>query len=231
MVLKMDVGKDIPTFSDCQWRQSSLQAGWPSLTITHYSSSDEYDRLRGYTLTPHNNQKFLQSDLYWPLWNISEQPHARLTLSFCEARLPDGTVWHVQRFGPFSSTGGYDWWQMAGQDVGNLSATLSTHRQIYLVGNFMGGVTSDGRAIGYPPLHPHHIHVVPKNPDIRYGGNYVFEHHGDASWCDTSGHCRARTARKGYGKLIDFSLGVGMSRRAVSPFSDEANGVIADEVC
>ena len=73
-----------------------------------------------------------------------------------------GATWAILRVGPFSSTGGYDWWQFAAHDALNLSRRLEGGRTLALHSHYVVGVRAeDGGVLGYPPLHMHHLHVHP----------------------------------------------------------------------
>ena len=79
----------------------------------------------------------------------------------CKIPQEDGGSWHVQRVGPFVSTGGYDWWQIGWSDAGMLSDALRQHPEgVDVVGYALTPVTEDGTRIGHPPVHIHHIHFV-----------------------------------------------------------------------
>lgn len=213
----MDEGRRLPDFQACNWTTTPLSFGWPSYTIVHYTSNSAYSKFAGFDLTGHNHDKYERSQWYWPLLNRTKiQNDVNLSVSFCKEDEADGSTWHVQRIGPLVSRGGYDWWQMSAFDVGSLSNVLETRGHIALVENYMGAVTASGRGIGYPPIHVHHIHVVPTKGVLRfqredrlYSPNYVFEHHGDSSWCNVSGvsdACHTRQTRQGFGKFISSPL-------------------------
>ena len=63
----------------------------------------------------------------------------------------------LMRVGPFTSNGGYDWWQYAGHDALKLSRHLSGGRTIGINSHWVTAVeVSTGRPLGYPPMHVHH---------------------------------------------------------------------------
>ena len=72
----------------------------------------------------------------------------------------DGEAWYSQRVGPFVSRGGYDWWFVAWDDVGNLSQLLTAGGAFGVKEVVHGAVDSDGAPIAFPPLHLHHSHIV-----------------------------------------------------------------------
>jgi hypothetical protein len=67
----------------------------------------------------------------------------------------------VQRVGPFVSTGGFDWWQIAYPDGGMLSEALAKHPEgVDVIRKIIIPVLRNGTRLGYPPLHTHHIHTL-----------------------------------------------------------------------
>jgi hypothetical protein len=71
-------------------------------------------------------------------------------------------TWYSQRVGPFTSHGGYDWWFVAWDDVGNLSQLIaqSPSRAFGAKEVVHGAVDAEGAPIAFPPLHLHHSHIV-----------------------------------------------------------------------
>ena len=142
----------------------------------------------------------------------------------------------LMRVGPFTSNGGYDWWQYAGHDALKLSRHLSGGRTIGINSHWVTAVeVSTGRPLGYPPMHVHHIHLVPSKPWLRYQWatpstagwrnflhhltqeqgaayyvpNYVMEQHGEWDLCDihsAESGCFAEELPHGFTNLIDFQL-------------------------
>lgn len=141
----MDQGQALPSFHKCSWIKTPLSTAWPSYTAVHYRSNSAYNLFNGFDLTGHNHGNYFGSFIYWPLFNHTKVIKGGLSVSFCEEGEEDGSAWHVQRIGPLTSMGGYDWWQMSASDVGNLSQVLHTHKRIYLLENYMGAVTAAGQ--------------------------------------------------------------------------------------
>ena len=42
----------------------------------------------------------------------------------------DGGEWIISRLGPFTSYGGYDWWQFSGHDAFNFSRVLEKEKKV-----------------------------------------------------------------------------------------------------
>ena len=79
-----------------------------------------------------------------------------------------------ERFGPFVSRGGYDWWSF--NDV----FAWSSARRPSVVEFWTGAEDARGTPLPYPPMHPHHVNIVPyKNP-----------HDVGQDSCTRHGHCQ-----------------------------------------
>jgi hypothetical protein len=91
----------------------------------------------------------------------------QIMMKQCRLPMEDGGAWHVQRVGPFVSTGGYDWWSIAFPNVGLLEEALAKHPEgIEVIREAFTPVLKDGTRLGYPPIHTHHIHSLPQ-PGVR----------------------------------------------------------------
>ena len=159
---KLLSGRDVRTaFEGCAWgsrQRRSVEFGWPSFSAYHYANKSDYNQFIGDNLTPHNAKSYA-SKTSWARLRQSTQPP--LETSFCELPQSDGSTWHIQRVGPFVSTGGYDWWQMQAEDAFALRRAIAAHGSVGCLEYYMGPISGDGNGMGYPPLHPHHIHVTP----------------------------------------------------------------------
>lgn len=87
-----------------------------------------------------------------------------LQVGECVVDAPSGGTWHTQRVGPFLSTGGFDWWHMYYRDFATTSMVLNdlsdgTHAGI--TAHVTGPVNMGGDFIPLPPLHNHHVRIVP----------------------------------------------------------------------
>ena len=202
----------LPSFAECDWQRSLLVEGWPSLGVHHFESDGAYDAWQGRTLTPHYRHSLAPK-----YKNLKDDADPGLMYWLCRLPQPDGSTWHVQRAGPFRSRGGYDWWQMHARDAFSLSEPLQTQGTLYILEHFMGAVHVNGTGIGYPPLHPHHMHITPQqeflrydNPN-RYSGVMFTEQHGDWVRCGPQqGDCRTQRESEGYGRFVDISLDMDM---------------------
>jgi hypothetical protein len=75
--------------------------------------------------------------------------------------------WTIQRIGPLTSTGCYDWWQFSTHDFLSLGRFLK-EGQLQLSGHYTVASDEKGNAIPYPPMHIHHIHVVTAHEKLRF---------------------------------------------------------------
>jgi len=163
--------------------------------LIHYTSDEKYDKFDGYDLVKDYAKR--PRDMA----SSDEKPK---TVRCVGEDKEEGT-WHVQRIGPFRSTGGNDWWQFTWLDMFGFDGSLGNEYQILgaeesygMTGHWTGPITSDGKPIPLPPLHIHHIHLTQgaglswssdfldcsidgKNcPD----GGMIYAHHGDKQKLD-----------------------------------------------
>jgi len=161
--------------------------------LIHYTSDDNYDKFEGTDLV--NDYAKRPRDV------ASVDGRPKTVRCVGKEETEDGT-WHVQRIGPFRSTGGNDWWQFAYLDMFGFNGSIGEKHRILgdgegssygLTGHWSGPITPDGRPIGLPPLHIHHIHLTEGagftwSSDILdcvvrgYNcpdGGMIFAHHGD----------------------------------------------------
>ena len=125
---------------------------------------------------------------------------------------------------PFTSTGGYDWWQLAGRDAGDLGEAVAAHGTVFIVESLVGAVDAQGVPLVYPPVHLHHVHVNPENEALRYQyllapymyfNNLVIERHGEWNW--QSGGVLSEAEAAGYGRQISFPLDLDSELNDVRP--------------
>ena len=189
-------GRPLPRFDKCTWDSTSdLRTGWPSFSLNHYNSTLDYDRWVGTHWT--QDTKFPSQSPYQRL--IPREP--LLSLFSCLQEEADGSQWHVRRVGPLRSTGDFDWWQFSARDVFNLSAAVE-NEPIFLLENYLGAVRGDGTPLGYPPIHPHHVHVTPQQVEQRYHDHFYspFTNHFD--------DYRLRLIMESHGDYMRCSAGV-----------------------
>jgi len=223
--------------SQCTFGREPVERAFPSFIMNHFADNVAYDEFRGIDFTPHNLDKYPEHSH----WREGLRPHSggpAVVGGICE--LPpkrSGDLHHtLMRVGPFTSNGGYDWWQFAGHDVLNMSRHLAGGRTIGLNVHWVTAINAaTGSPLGYPPMHVHHIHLVPTKPWLRYQWathstsswrdvlehmsnsqgaayyvpNYVAEQHGEWDLCAISADaqgCFAEALPPGYTNLLDFAL-------------------------
>ena len=227
-------GQPLPAFTACGWLELPVQEGWPSLVVRHFATHEAYDRFDGELLTPHSARSYPAAS---PYLQFDVQPRGTPVLTYrsCRCAEADGSVWSIQRVGPITSRGGFDWHQMNGRDAFSLGSELEAHGSIYMLEHFMGTVSTNGTGIGYPPLHPHHIHLAPAESRLRY--EYVgaapanpldfhrlllvLDVHGDFMDCATPAACFTSMEPAGFARLVDVPLDLDLevndARAADSP--------------
>ena len=87
-----------------------------------------------------------------------------LRVGECTTSESDGSIWHMQRVGPFSSVGGHDYWSFYHRDFSTVQRELDrlpAGHQLGITAHVTGAVTTAGELIPYPPIHSHHVHIVP----------------------------------------------------------------------
>ena len=118
----------------------------------------------------------------------------------CVVDAPGGGTWHTQRIGPFLSTGGFDWWNVYHRDFATARMILNDlgeGEQAGITGHVTGPVNTAGDLIPLPPIHNHHVHIVPGlgilhgMPEVSHlpecllwgrkcsDGSVIIQHHGD----------------------------------------------------
>jgi len=214
---------ELHTRCEGKWKYEPVKSIFPSFIMNHFVNNSKYDAFEGTDYTPHNLHAYPDHS-HWRK-GIRPQPPGSPPVQGGLCDLPPssgggddgGLEWTVMRVGPFTSHGGYDWWQYAGHDALKLSRHLTGGRTVAvrrprLVGSWLGlraqpapkglrsvldsryyasakpetltqpGLTPNqigahyvtgvdaqsGKALGYPPLHVHHIHLVPEKPFLRY---------------------------------------------------------------
>ena len=223
-----------PDFAACRWNRSTLERGWPTFTLAHYPDNARYARFVGDDLTPWNHGMYNLFNLgaRW-VWNLRLRDDG---LEYHECRHPvEGEAeappslrssWHVQRVGPLRSSGGYDWWQLSGRDVAMLASEVRARSAVFLVESFIGAIDGSGAPIAYPPLHLHHVHILPEQPSLRFhylGAPYethmnlVIERHGEWNFAGATPAVRAEAEPAGYGRLVSWPLDIDSEINDVRP--------------
>ncbi|KAK3274663.1 hypothetical protein CYMTET_17163 [Cymbomonas tetramitiformis] len=114
---------------------------------------------------------------------------------------PTADVWRIQRIGPMTSVGGYDWHSIFYNDPANMKEPLSKNPKLFITGDFIAVTDEGGEPLPYPPIHLHHVHMY--NDDIQVPQH--FERHGDSACLNNEGaaECLLQVYPEGYG--IQFS--------------------------
>jgi len=110
-----------------------------------------------------------------------------LLVGECTAPSSRGGTWHVQRVGPLTSVGGYDWHAGSWIDPGFVSGAIAKGGGVAgVLAHFTGAVDATGsHALSYPPIHQHHTHIVPAPTDVfilpmsGWSSNRLIQVHGD----------------------------------------------------
>ena len=174
----------------------------PEATAAQYESTSRYDQYDGKNL------------LHDPQWSAAS-PYSRLAgadanlhhlmVGECSksVRSSSGGVWYTQRVGPFVSTGGNDWWQLSWLvQPPNGTRGIAAH--------YVGAVDADGvRAFANPPIHLHHLHLVPGENDVfsrvRGSGKYA-SRDATAPFAGCRGGGSAMTQRDGSSETAHVQL-------------------------
>ena len=82
------------------------------------------------------------------------------------------THWTIERIGPLTGAGGYQWISAGWPDAGGFSGELQRGDVFVTAFGFMPVGASDGAILGSPPIHIHHMHVTSSQ-------SWSFTGHGD----------------------------------------------------
>jgi hypothetical protein len=166
-------------------------------TANLFVSTPNYNTFKGIDLVPERKGDYINGDLFGQLFtqnlNFEDARYYNEKVILRTCTIPaseEGFTWTVQRLGPFESHGNYDWWQLGWTDVGNFKEILDKHPDGVYVDLQNVSPIEDGtwKRLGYPPIHVHHVHVIPdpKSEIVRFKSsfeNYNFtlfvEQHGD----------------------------------------------------
>jgi hypothetical protein len=136
----------------------------PFSTVNYYPNTPDFRKFKGIDMIPENRANYVRSGPFEKNLNFegkSKANHEDMMMHQCRVPKDDGSTWHVQRVGPFTSTGGYDWWQLGWSDAGMLSEALRKHPEgIDVLNTILVPVLEDGTRLSHPPIHIHHIHFV-----------------------------------------------------------------------
>jgi hypothetical protein len=166
-------------------------------TLNWYPDARDFEDYKAIDMVPKRHWEYLRGELGSPglnesvKWEMGKNGPLKqketIKLGECQIPQADGGAFHIQRVGPFYSTGGYDWWQVGWRDTWRMSEVLKKHPEgVYYTTSFSGAVDQDGKILGYPPVHIHHIHICPQPcakkkmlKGMKYHPNFGVEQHGD----------------------------------------------------
>ena len=140
---------ELHTRCEAKWKYEPVKSIFPSFIMNHFVNNSKYDAFEGTDYTPHNLHAYPDHS-HWRK-GIRPQPPGSPPVQGGLCDLPPssgggddgGLEWTVMRVGPFTSHGGYDWWQYAGHDALKLSRHLTGGRTVAvrrprLVGSGLG---------------------------------------------------------------------------------------------
>ena len=139
-------------------------------TVNYYKSTHDFSEWNGVDLIPESKDYYEKGSPY-VRGGLNFTAHTdimgdeEITMQRCKVPRDDGKPggWVVDRVGPFYATGGYDWWQIGWSNLGDFESILKDHPEGFDVDiKAMMPVAQDGRRLGHPPIHIHHIHAVPR---------------------------------------------------------------------
>jgi len=222
----------------CNFDYDDVAIAFPSFIMNHFANNEIYDSFEGTDYTPHNLKNYPEHS-HWRKMRSRPAGSPRILGGLCDVESEgkdEELSYTIMRVGPFTSNGGYDWWQFAGHDALRLSRHVSGGRTIGINSHWVVGIdATTGLPLGYPPMHVHHIHLVPSKPYLRYQWptpataswrdvlhalttqqagayyvpNYIMEQHGEWDLCDihrSESGCFAEHLPSGYSNLLDFEL-------------------------
>ena len=125
-------------------------------------------------------------------------------LSACQWTSDEGELWVARRIGPFTSTGGYTWYDLRVTDEWPaLSAVLRERSQTWLTGASTLTTDAETEVLGFPPIHNHHSHLLTHNDTMA-----ILLNHQDRVCGDPELRYRCLFTRfpESYGLLLDQNL-------------------------
>ena len=154
--------------SRCEFDFQPMSSVLDGATFNFYPSTEDWATYKGTDLVPENKHLYLRTGDYPWGRKFATNKETTILAAECDVENHDESTWSIQRIGPFKSTGNYDWWQFAWNDVLRFKEKLkSTPDGLYVLNHFAAPVNSDGDALDFPPIHIHHVHVSP-GPHNQY---------------------------------------------------------------
>mmetsp|Transcript_20675 Transcript_20675/g.33941 ORF Transcript_20675/g.33941 Transcript_20675/m.33941 type:complete len:698 (+) Transcript_20675:169-2262(+) len=114
--------------------------------------------------------------------------------------------WTIERVGPISGTGGYDW-SVGGsiKNIGLLSKEIKANGgELFVVGSATFPTDKNGEPLGHPPIHIHHFHIHTRKSWLAP----IIEAHGDSECHGAYGgiNCLVRMLPNGVAHRITSPL-------------------------
>lgn len=161
----------------CKFESMTMHEYGSYSTVNYYPSSASFSKYDGIDMIPENKRNYVRGVPFEKLKTKHDNDHGKNPLTVngetvmmhqCKVPMPEsegGGAWHVQRVGPFTSTGGYDWWQIGWSDAGMISEVIEKQHPegVDIESAILVPVDESGQRIGHPPIHIHHIHFVRQN--------------------------------------------------------------------
>ena len=206
--------------SACKFDFRPMSSVLDAATVNFYPSTEDWASYKGTDLVPENNHLYLRSGNFPKGRGFPSNDEKSILAAECEIENSDGSTWSIQRIGPFKSTGNYDWWQFAWDDVLQFKEKLkSAPDGLHVLNHFSGPVDAEGEVLSFPPIHIHHVHISPgeKNQyrvanakclyDIEmcsHPFHTMAEQHGDYVCLPEEGgtNCYLEDLPFGYGKMV-----------------------------
>lgn len=139
-LIKQNAAEYHQYLANCEWTESLASA---SLKGFFYART--FDQYGFYDATPPNASQSV-----------------RVRECTIRDKLDNGTVWLIQRVGPFHSVGGDMTHFISWEDPGHVGKRLQVDDRLCLNAYVARAVDEAGTPVGYPPIHMHHAHL---NPD------------------------------------------------------------------
>lgn len=203
----------------------------PKFVLNYYPNTSAFASYTGTDMVPERHWEYFRRqhkellEAWEPGKNGPPGATDRIMLGACDLPQDDGSTISIERVGPLVSVGNYDYWQYSWQDVWSLSRKLQKHPEgIMFQSSFSGAVDPNGKVLGHPPIHIHHIHISPSpgtvvkmdgdacatgvDPSQCYATRLVVEQHGDYQCMPEDGgvDCLFEKTADGYAKVVTTTL-------------------------
>jgi len=210
----------------CSWTSIGISSHWSTLSglvLNHSAYSDTMPAWSAYT--PHGPEANTQMRPAPP-----DDPDAPISLGDmfghpypveherCGPLSDYESSWTIDRMGPFYGKGGYGWYSAGWPDCGGFRELLAGG-QVWVTAFGFAPSDENGKPLGFPPLHIHHMHVSTSQSQGRFFGskgtlplfdrpfthlNVEFDIHGDRQCQPSRGgtDCLIRGFPRGFGVQV-----------------------------